>query len=116
LEHFRSYENEASGVSCLKCRSKKEANVCSFCYITEVFSWLLERNRKLAKTLFMALPVDASARISQAADSWKQVMPISFEENGTDQVECEECGGFSEQATLMDGRWICSSCRDYLGQ
>jgi hypothetical protein len=86
LGHFASFESNRTRVRCIRCRRMEEATVCSFCYISEVFSWLQERNRKLARTLFMALPLDASSRISGTGSmSTQQITPISYDEKGMEE-------------------------------
>jgi hypothetical protein len=110
LQHFSSVESNLTRVRCIRCHKLKEATLCSFCYMTEAFHWLHERNRALAKTLFMALPLDSSIMASQ---DWKEIRPISYEEEERGEGICEECGEFSEQTSLVNGRWVCDSCRDY---
>jgi hypothetical protein len=110
LQHFNSVESNLTRVRCVRCHKAKEATLCSFCYITEAFHWLHERNRALAKTLFMALPVDSTLK-----NEWRETEPISYEEQEKDEGICEECGEFSEQTSVVNGRWVCDSCRDYTG-
>lgn len=114
LEHFASFESSLTKIICLKCHVQKEVSLCSFCYITEVFEWLHEKNSELAKTLFMTLPMDASARISGSARNfWTQITPISYVEK-PDAAEgiCEECGEYSDETELSDGIWLCSGCKE----
>ncbi len=114
LEHFASFESNLTRVRCIRCHKVKEATMCSFCYISEVFSWLQDRNKKLARTLFMALPLDAGSRISGIGGMWsQQITPISYEEKGSEEGICEECGEHSQETTLVNGRWVCESCMEY---
>lgn len=114
LEHFRSVESNLTRIRCIHCHRLKESTLCSFCYITEVFRWLHEKNRGLARTLFMTLPPDSRFKIAGSAEcKWSEIRPISFSETETDEGICEECGEFSERTTLIDGRCICENCRDY---
>ena len=112
LQHFSSIESNLTEVRCVSCHKVKEATLCSFCYITEAFRWLQDKNRALAKTLFMALPIDSTLRMTSG---WKGTEPISYEEQEMDEGICEECGEFSETMST-NGRWICESCRDYAEQ
>ncbi len=113
LRHFESFESSLTKVRCLKCRSLKEADLCSFCYIAEIFSWLQAKNRELAKTVFMALPVDVGSGISTKANGTRAITAISFEESLTDEGICEECEEFSERTSMINGRWVCEACKDY---
>jgi hypothetical protein len=111
LRHFSSVESNLTQVRCIRCRQKKEATLCSFCYIAEAFAWLHERSSRLAKTLFMALPADLGAGVSSGLRPWKEIKPISYEEGLAGEGICEECGEFSE-TKMADGRWVCESCTD----
>ena len=113
LQHFSSVEGNLTILRCIRCHKAREATLCSFCYITEAFHWLHEKNRALAKTLFMALPLDSSLKTTH---EWNETEPISYQEQEKDEGICEECGEFSEQTTIVNGRWVCDSCRDYIGQ
>jgi hypothetical protein len=114
LEHFKSIESNFTQIECIHCHMLKESTLCSFCYITEAFQWLHEKNRRLARTLFMTLPPDSRLRIASGVEhKWSEIKPISFTESETDEELCDECGEFSEQTTLANGKCVCENCRDY---
>jgi len=112
LEHFSSFESNLTRIRCIHCHSLKEATLCSFCYITEVFGWMQGKNRELARTLFMTLPIDSAWKISGGQPAWGPAKPISFAESEKDEGICEECGEYSEQTSLTNGKWVCESCSD----
>jgi formylmethanofuran dehydrogenase subunit E len=29
---------------------------------------------------------------------------------------CEECGEYSQETAMVNGRWVCESCREYAEQ
>ena len=110
LAHFTSIESNLTQTRCLHCHTMKETTLCSFCYVTEVFHWLHEKDRGLAKTLFMALPLDSSLKATSGMRSeWSEIRPISYAENGSAERICEECGEYS-QTQESEGRRLCSVC------
>ncbi|MEM5812226.1 MAG: hypothetical protein QW286_00770, partial [Candidatus Aenigmatarchaeota archaeon] len=110
LEIFNSVESNRTILPCLKCLSKKEVTVCPFCYIAEAFHWLEEKDRKLARALFMMLPVDSDWTVDKNSGCvWVDgIKPISYSERTVSEGICEECGEYSEEAELWEGKWVCS--------
>jgi hypothetical protein len=110
LAHFSSIESNLTQTRCLHCRTMKEATLCSFCYVAEVFQWLHEKDRRLARTLFMALPLDASLKATSGMRSeWSEIKPISCTGPGIIEEICEECGENCETQE-SEGRRLCSVC------
>jgi len=116
LSHFRSFESNLTQTRCIRCRTMKETTLCSFCYVAEAFHWLHEKNMDLARTLFMALPLDSSLKATSGMrtmrSQWSETEPISYEEKESEEGICEECGGYSQETANVNGKWICESCRD----
>jgi len=113
LGNFRSFESNLTQTMCIRCRTMRETTLCSFCYVAEVFHWLHEKNRHLAKTLFMALPLDSSLKATSGMrNEWNEIRPISYEESESLEGICEECGEYSQETATANGRWLCESCRD----
>jgi hypothetical protein len=113
LEHFASSESNITVLPCIHCASRNEVTLCPFCYIAEAFHWLDEKDRKLARTLFMMLPVDSDWKVDENSGCvWRDgIKPISYIEKGTAEEICEECGEYSGTEET-EGRWLCSSCRE----
>jgi hypothetical protein len=114
LAHFSSIESNLTQTTCIHCHNEKETTLCSFCYIAEAFQWLHERDRKLARTLFMTLPTNSSFKIADGSTQSQNEIPVSYAESGTDESAgiCEDCGAHVEETRLANGKWICESCMD----
>lgn len=121
LEFHNSFTNhflghaDATFDSCLKCKGRKQSQVCAFCYINELISW-------------------ASNTDSQLADHMRKSFVFSFERKGEfdgffrntrleplTQINCEResfgicdnCGEYSEELEQKEGSWLCSECREH---
>jgi hypothetical protein len=113
LKHFTSEESNLTILPCIHCGSRTEVTVCPFCYIAEAFHWLDERDRRLARTLFMMLPVDSDWKVDENSGCvWRDgIKPISYIEKGIAEGICEECGDYSGTEE-SEGRRLCSNCRE----
>ena len=112
LRHFTSKESNLTTLQCIRCASESEVTLCPFCYIAEAFHWLDGKDRKLARTLFMMLPVDSDWKMDENSGCvWRDgVKPISYAEGSTAEEICDECGEDSETKE-SEGRRLCSNCR-----
>lgn len=104
---------ETQGLRCLRCKRIRLASVCPFCYIAEVYTWLSERNRKLAAILYRMLPIAGDWKLGKHGGCmWKDgLIPVSESESQpTDEGTCESCERYSDSLVMYDGRWICRDC------
>ncbi len=118
VEHFGSGHGSNPRIYCIKCRKKSPANICPFCYVTEIHEWLIENGQaELAQTLAGMLPMDHGwkGQSEHSARFWKDsIYPITQTETREyDEGICEECGEFSDKLEQVNGEWICRSCKSW---
>lgn len=107
--HFDSFDLELGGVYCLNCGTDKETSICIHCYLSEVAGWIKERDtmlsRKFAKVFLVNFvykkEVVGMQRLEKLAEA---------REHETEFGICDDCGEFSDELRLINGRWMCSSC------
>ena len=103
---------DMDGLSCLRCRKIRIANICPFCYLAEVYDWLHETMPALAENFFRMIPMRREMKVGPGVVSWSDgVVPISHTEfRETDEGICEACERYSDELIHVDGRWICKDC------
>ncbi len=90
--------------------SRKSGNICLYCYINEVFQWLMLQDKTIARRFrrifsFGMNTGDFREIIKSHAE------PISEVVNVEDQFGvCDECGEYADELRLVNGRWICREC------
>lgn len=100
-------------VPCIKCKSRTVATICPFCYITETFQWLKDKNAILADKLVKLLPLANDWEISESGGCvWKAgFVPVTeMACNKTQFGLCDDCGEYSEELVLDNKKWVCEDC------
>lgn len=102
IRHFHYKFFSSSQLPCLHCKQIKQAPVCAFCYIREVFVWLKDKNMDLANTLL---------KLTSIADISEDFQPVTeFKRENLEEGICEYCGMFSHELVFQSGKWICKEC------
>jgi hypothetical protein len=107
---------DLDGLRCIRCRKIRIANICTFCYIAEVYGWLREKNMKLAETIYRMLPLARDWKLdSNGGCTWSNgLVPVTESElEQRDEGICELCERYSDELVLMDGMWICRGCESF---
>jgi hypothetical protein len=92
------------------CNSSSIGNICVYCYVNEVFQWLVEQNKAIGKRFrdlfsFGMKKTDFREVILAHAE------PISEVENMNEEFGiCDECGEYADELKMLNGRWICHEC------
>jgi hypothetical protein len=113
VEHFSGH-GQNPRINCIKCGARSPANVCPFCYVTEMHEWLAENGEPgMAHVLAGMLP-SGRGRSGRGHDSWNGIEPITDTRGEQyDEGMCEECGEFSEELEHVNGEWVCRSCKNW---
>jgi len=110
--HFIS-TNDAAFDSCLKCKSVREAEVCSFCYLNEFMSWAKAEPELATKLNQFVFSFERkgefdgffrNTRLQPVTDSL-----CSRESSGF----CDACGEYSDELEAGDGGLLCPGCREH---
>jgi hypothetical protein len=108
-----SFTIDLDGLRCIHCKKMRLANICTFCYLAEVYDWLRRNNRRLAENIFRMLPLASDWRLDKKAGViWSSgLVPVSDTElELRDEGVCEACDRYSDELSNFDGRWICKEC------
>jgi len=109
LEMF-DYQHQDAEHHNILCNSGTTSNICIYCYVNEVYQWLCEHDKAVAKRFrdlfsFGMKKTDFREVILAHAE------PISEVENMREEFGiCDECGEYSDELQLLNGRWICHEC------
>lgn len=107
---FPSDFNNNGSVACLHCKSR-ELSVCPYCYTNEVFHWLKGKNSDLAHSFKRIFSFDFEGTGYKEVLGMEDMIPITENMVVTgNQGICDECGEYSDELALMDGKWVCSDC------
>ena len=92
------------------CDTERTGNICLYCYLNEVYQWLMGQNKAVARRFrkIFSFGMDKSGFreiiISHAE-------PISGVENVKEESGiCDECGEYTDGLRILNGRWICREC------
>ncbi|MEM7825509.1 MAG: hypothetical protein QW412_01455 [Candidatus Aenigmatarchaeota archaeon] len=100
---------------CVKCKKKSSTILCPYCYTSEVFLWLLEKNTKTAKKFAYLFNFDffGSGLFPHTKARNLNGIIISEDKENFDEIGvCENCGQTSENLKKKNGIWLCESCRE----
>ena len=100
-------------VHCLDCKTESEAAVCPYCYITEVYYWLKQKNVKLARKIYKMLPLGSDWKTTALSGCvWRDgFRPLGEKEaKPAESGVCDECGEYSDELVFIDGEWVCREC------
>lgn len=110
LEYFHySHDHEVNNHH-LVCGARGKGSICLYCYVNEVFQWLLSQNKMLAKRFIsifsFGLKISRFGNIIKANPQPITELTERIEEFGI----CDECGEYSDELRRIDGKWICKEC------
>ncbi len=110
---LKTFSTEQNREPCIRCRETKDSVMCPYCYAKEVFWWLFDMDRNLARSFastfnFNFLGTSFSPLIRTR--NWTPVV-ICDKNLGHDLNLCENC---EQEGDLKEteGRWLCESCRE----
>jgi len=92
------------------CNSEFTSNICLHCYVNEVFQWLAGKNKAVANRFRRLFSFGMDKK------DFREVMlarprPIMEMENmGEEFGICDECGEYTDELKLLNGRWVCQEC------
>lgn len=115
VDSFKPIAYKPIFVPCIKCKRKTVATICPFCYITEVFNWLRDKDEGLASVLFRFLPLARDWKITEKDGcAWKEgFRPMTEMRRGKRDIGlCDECGEYSEELVMHNSKWVCRDCID----
>jgi len=87
-----------------------KGSVCLYCYVNEVFQWLLGEDKAVARR-FRKLFSFGMGKTDFREITKANAEPISSSVNHEREFGiCDECGEYAEDLKLRSGRWVCSGC------
>ena len=94
----------------LVCNGRGKGSICLYCYVNEVFQWLLNQNKTLARRFIRVFSF--GLKVSRFRDIIKaKPQPITeLIETDKEFGICDECGEYSDELRHIDGRWVCKEC------
>jgi len=94
----------------LVCTENSKGSVCLYCYLNEVFQWLMWQNKAVARR-FRRL-FSFGMKKEDFTEIWKaHAEPITRTENWENEFGiCDECGEYTEELRIVNGRWMCIRC------
>jgi hypothetical protein len=113
--HFHYDYRDSKGYNyCIRCKNAIESPVCPYCYINEVFLWLRGKNPDLASVFIKIFNFDfEKSGHKDFIGIHATAEPIT--EDGTEHEElgiCDECGEYSDELRVANGRWVCLQCSE----
>jgi hypothetical protein len=110
-DHFSSIENKEF---CIRCRKVSDTAICIYCYSKEIFWWLFEKNKLLAKEFSKVFNLDFLGTGYLPGIKTRNLEPIItyYENPKLDFNLCENCSQVSDNLKEINGAWLCESCRD----
>lgn len=113
LAIVKKFENTENIEFCIGCKQFKETAICPYCYVKEVFFWILDKDRKIAKKVvkifnfdFLETGYEEDIRVK----NWEPLI-LSEKEEEVDLNACEICGQVAE-LTEKNNLLVCESCKD----
>lgn len=102
---------------CIKCNNQISTPICPWCFINEVYFWLLEKDYLLAKFFsrmfnFDFLGTGYPGIIPNMVRKFEPVI-ISERTERTDIGICDNCGQSVSELFEIEGNWVCESCREF---
>ncbi|RLI98519.1 MAG: hypothetical protein DRO99_00470 [Candidatus Aenigmatarchaeota archaeon] len=92
------------------CDLRGKGSVCLYCYVNEVFQWLMGEDKPVARRFRKLFS------FGMRKGDFKQIIkshakPISeVEEMEKEEGICDECGEYSDELHILNGRWVCRVC------
>lgn len=93
------------------CKGRHKMRVCAFCYLSEVYDWLSNKNKVISEQFLQMFSLGyKKARYKFRGRAIRQ--PVAdIRVWKTDNGLCDECGEYSESLKRNKGEWVCRSCR-----
>jgi len=96
---------------CLKCKNVNTTPICMHCYINEVFGWFKDKNYNIARKFIQKFSFGFDIKMHKniiASFDEKSITELGNEKHNFGI--CDDCGEYSEELKLSNGKFVCSSC------
>ena len=124
LDKFEDFHQEVKAafssehigyLRCMSCKEWKQAPICMYCYLGEVYHWLKGSYPELAEQVARMLPLQKGSEFSEVHGIRlkKEAKPLSDGDEPLERVEfglCDVCGEYSDELVTRDSGWVCKSC------
>jgi hypothetical protein len=103
------FGNPLHKMTCMNC-GENDVSVCPYCYLNEVFFWMLKEDAITAKRIMRMLPM---FRHNEPMEFVEMNFMFAITETKNSQVRegvCERCGEFSDYLKEGQEGWTCAEC------
>jgi len=104
------YSHEQHNSKNIVCAKRDKASVCAFCYISEVYEWLKERNENVAEQFLQVFSLGYKKIRYKSQDKIVKDAITESKVWEKDSGICDDCGEFSDELKIDNGTWVCKAC------
>jgi hypothetical protein len=97
------------------CGAKSMNSICLYCYVNEVFQWLIDVNFDVAISFSKVFSFGMNREYFDNIP-FSHANPITETEITRTEIGiCDMCGEYSNELRMVNGEWTCEACGDLYG-